>query len=153
MMMWLIKLIQKRPSDTTILIGRISFWLLYIWVMYYNLVYLGKWIDSQYLFWTVVLNEMNVDIVKYIMISLWVVPVLMWATNICLRKKKYVRIIQIIFWILLFYIAGSITPSASLDFDTLIWFMWLFPLTAWITGKCITTKCMKYKEKIIKIRV
>ncbi len=153
MMMWLIKLIQKRPSDRSIFIARISFWVLYIWVMYYNLMVLNKGIDNEYFFWNLVLNEMNVDIAKYIMISLWIIPVLMWVTNICLRKKKYVRIIQIIFGILLFYIAGSIQSSPNLDFDTLIWFMWLFPLTAGVTWKCITTKCLKYKETITKIRV
>jgi hypothetical protein len=35
----------------------------------------------------------------------------------------------------------------------LIWLMWVLPLIAWITGKCITSKCLKYKEKITKIRV
>lgn len=153
MMMRLIKLIQKRPSDKTILIGRISFGLIYILTMYYNLIYLGKWIDSEYFFWNLILDTASMEIAKYIMISFWSIPLLMWVTNICLLKKKYLRIIQIIFWIMLFYIAWSITTSASLDFDTLIWFMWLLPLTAWITGKCITTKCMKYREKIIKIRI
>jgi hypothetical protein len=152
-MMWILKLIQKRPSDKTILVWRIIFGLLYIWVMYYNLIILNKWIDSLYLFWNVELSIEQVQIAKYVMISLWIVPVLMWATNICLHKKKYVKIIQIIFGFILFYIAGSIEESPNLDFDVLIWFMWFLPLIAWITGKCITTKCMKYKEKITKIRV
>lgn len=152
-MMWILKLIQKRPSDKTILVWRIIFGLLYIWVMYYNLIVLNKWIDSLYLFWSVELSIEQVDIAKYIMISLWIVPVLMWATNICLAKKKYVRIIQIIFWFILFYIAWSIEESPKLDFDVLIWFMWFLPLIAWITWKCITTKCLKYKETITKIRV
>jgi hypothetical protein len=31
--------------------------------------------------------------------------------------------------------------------------MALLPLFAWITGKCITSKCMKFGEKVTKIRV
>ena len=65
------------------------------------------------------------------------------------------RIIQIIFWIVLFYISWMIVPSpeAVLDVDFLIWLMWILPLLAWITWKCITSNCLKYKEKITKIRV
>lgn len=152
-MMWFIKFLQKRPTDKTILIGRVLFWLLYVWVMYYNLMVLGKWIDSEYLFGSFVLDEKWIEIAKYIMISIWIVPVLMWLTNICLLKKKYLRIVQIIFGFVLFYIAWSIEESPKLDFDVLIWFMWFLPLFAGITWKCITTKCMKYKETITKIRV
>lgn len=152
-MMWIVNFIQKRPSDKTILVSRVIFGLLYILVMYYNLIILGKWIDSLYLFWSIELSIEQVSIAKYIMTFIWIVPVLMWVTNICITKKKFVRIIQIIFWILLFYIAWSIEESPKLDFDVLIWFMWFLPLLAWITGKCITTKCMKYKEKLTKIRV
>lgn len=152
-MMWIVNFIQKRPSDKTILIARIIFGLLYIWVMYYNLIVLNKWIDNLYLFWNVELSIEQVKIAKYIMISIWIIPVLMWITNICIHKKKYVKIIQIMFWFILFYIAGSIEENPNLDFDVLIWFMWIFPLIGWITWKCITTKCLKYKEKLTKIRV
>jgi hypothetical protein len=31
--------------------------------------------------------------------------------------------------------------------------MAILPLIAWITGKCITSNCMKFAEKITKIRV
>lgn len=154
-MMWLINFIQKRPSDKTILWGRIIFWLIYILAMYYNLIYIGKDIDSEYLFWALVLQEENKIIVKYIITFIWIVPVFMWITNICLLKAKYMRIIQIIFWIVLFYISWMIIPSpeAVLDVDFLIWLMWILPLVAWITWKCITSSCLKYKEKITKIRV
>lgn len=152
-MMWIIKFLQKRPTDKTILIFRVVFWLLYIWIMYYNLIILWKWIDSEYFFWTLTLNETNINIAKYVMISVWIIPVIMWITNICIHKKKYVRIMQIIFWIIIFYIAGSLKESPELDYDMIIWLMWFLPLFAWITWKCITTKCMKYKETITKIRV
>ena len=153
--MWFIKLLQKRPSDLTIRVWRIIFGLILIWSLYYSLIYSSTpdTIDNNF-FW-VDLDKKTVEYIKYIFVWIWIVPIIMWAFNICLFKKKYVRIIQIIFGIILFYIAHKIKISDpdTLWVDTLIWFMGLLPLLAWITWKCITTKCMKYKEKITKIRV
>lgn len=153
MLLNIVQFFQKRPSDRTILLGRTLFWLLYTGLMYYNLISLGKGIDHTYLFWAITLDDQWVQIVKYIMTGLGIIPLFMGITNICILKKKYVRILQIFFWILLFYIAGSIEESANLDFDVLVGILWIFPLIGWITGKCITSKCLKYKEKITKIRV
>ena len=153
--MWFIKLLQKRPSDLTIRLGRVIFWLVLIWSLYYSLIYspVPDTIEKNF-FW-VDLDEQVVEYIKYVFVWIWIVPIIMWAFNICLFKKKYVRIIQIIFGIMLFYIASKIqlNDPDSLWVDTLVWFMWILPLLAWITWKCITTKCMKYKEKITKIRV
>jgi len=154
--MWFIKLLQKRPSDLTIRLGRIIFWLLLVWSLYYNLIY-NVWeldtIDKNF-FW-VDLSTTTVEYIKYFFIWVWIVPLIMGITNICLLKKKYIRIVQVVFGIILFYIANQIIPADpdTLDVDVLIWFMWILPLIAWITGKCITTGCSKYMEKITKIRV
>ena len=154
--MWFIKLLQKRPSDLTIRLGRIIFGSLLVWSLYYNLIYNVSGLDTidKNFFW-VDLNTGTLEYVKYFFIGVWVVPIIMGSTNICLLKKKYVRIIQVIFWILLFYIANQVIPFDvdALDVDVLIWFMWVLPLVAWITGKCITTGCMKYMEKITKVRI
>jgi hypothetical protein len=88
--------------------------------MYYNLIYLGKGIDNEYFFGTLVLEENGILIAKYIMTAIGLVPIIMGATNICMLKKKYMKIIQVIFAFVLFYIAGSITDSPNLDFDVLI---------------------------------
>lgn len=156
MLMKIIALIQKRPSDRFILLSRVIFWLLYTGTMYYNLFILdGKDIDTSYLFWAFQFEagSQELEIIKYVMTFIWVIPIIMWITNWCILKKKYMRILQICFWILIFYISASIQESPTLDFDIIIGLMWIFPLFAWITGKCITSKCMRYKEKIIKIRV
>lgn len=142
---------RKRPSDRTILLSRILFWLILSGSLYYNLIYLNKWLDTNF-FWIEV-SENTILILKYVFISLWVVPLLLGITNMCMFKSKIVRIIQIIFWITLFYVSAKIQESPTLDIDVLILFMWFLPLFAWITWKCITTKCMKYGEKIQKIRV
>lgn len=150
-MLWLVNLLKKRPTDKTILISRIIFWLVYLGIIYYNLIYLNKSIDSNY-FWVEVSPE-KLMYIKYGFLAIWVVPVIMWLTNICLLKSKYIRIVQIVFAFILFYISWKITESPTLDADILIWLMWLFPLFAWITWKCITTKCLKYGQKITKVRV
>lgn len=153
-MLKIINFLKKRPSDKVIRIWRIVFWLVYIWIMYYNLFYLTwKGISDTYFFWQVKLTQDQVEILKYFFTSIWVVPVFMGIVNICLLKKKYMQIIQILFGLFLFYIASSINSSPSLDFDTIIWIMWILPILAWITWKCITSNCLKYKEKITKIRV
>ena len=151
--MWFVKFMQKRPSDITIRLGRIIFGLILVWALYYNLIIQWDNIDKNF-FW-VDIDSKIVEYIKYFFVWIWIIPILMWLFNLCLLKKKYVRIIQIIFGIMLFYIANQILPlnPDDLDVDVLIWFLWILPLIAWITWKCITTKCLKYKEKITKIRV
>lgn len=150
-MIAIINFLRKKPSDLTIRIGRIVFGLILILAWYYNLIY--QWNEIQTtLFWQE-LTPNWIIYVKYIIIVLWLIPLFMWISNCCLLKKNYIRIIQIIFAIILFYISSIIIEWPDLDFDSLVWFMWIFPFIWWITWKCITTKCMKYKEKIHKIRV
>ncbi len=142
---------RKRPTDKTILLWRILFWLILSWSLYYNLIFLNKWLDTNF-FWVDV-SESTVAYIKYFFTALWVIPIIMWVTNICLLKSLHIRIVQTVFWIVLFYISHKIQESPTLDIDVLIWFMWLFPLFAWISWKCITKKCLNYWYKIEKIRV
>jgi len=148
--MWFINFIQKRPSDKTIRVGRVIFGLILILALYYNLIFQWDKIENTFLFMNI---EDKINIVKYILVALWIIPLFMWIVKICILKKKYMRIIQIIFGIFLFYISSIIVQWPSLDVDSLIAFMWILPLFAWITWKCIPTYCMKFAEKITKIRV
>lgn len=150
-MLWLINFIKKRPTDKTILLSRIFFWILYILVLYYNLIYLNKQIETNY-FWVEV-SEDKLTFIKYWFLSFWLIPIIKWCTNICLLKSKYIRIVQILFWIIIFYISWKIMEWPNLDVDTLLIIMWLFPLFAWISWKCITTKCLKYWQTITRVRV
>lgn len=154
-MMWIINFLQKRPSDFTINTARIIFGLILIGSLYYNLIIQWDSIEKDYIWLFSNISEQSINIIKYIMISLWLIPVIMGLTKVCLLKKKYMRIVQIIFWIFLFYISSKIIPSNAnkLDVDSLIAFMWIFPLFAGITWKCITSKCLKFAETITKIRV
>lgn len=150
-MMWFISFMQKRPSDKAIRIGRILFWIILMWALYYNLIIQWDPIQST-LFWQE-LTTTQIEYVKYILVAVWIFPIFMWISNVCLLKKKYMRILQIVAWIFLFYTSSIIIEWPSLDVDSLLAFMWIFPLLAWITWKCITTNCMRYAEKITKIRV
>jgi hypothetical protein len=153
MWMWLVKFIQKRPSDLTIKISRILFWLILILTLYYNLIFQWDNIDTNF-FW-MELPSQYIIYIKYFFIAIWIIPLLMWITNICLLKKKYMRFIQIFFWIILFYVSNQIIPldANKIDIDALIGFMWILPLIAGITWKCITSNCLKFGEKIKKIRI
>jgi hypothetical protein len=59
---------QKRPSDTTIKVSRISFGLLYSSALYYNLIVQQDSIESTILFMDIA--KANVEYVKYALISL-----------------------------------------------------------------------------------
>ena len=142
---------QKRPSDSTIRIGRVVFWLILISTLYYNLIIQWDAIQSN-LFW-IEYTESQLEYIKYWIVWLWIIPLYMWISNVCLLQKKHMKKIQIAFGIILFYISSIIVEWAELDVDSLIALMWILPLFAWITWKCITSKCMKYAEKITKIRV
>lgn len=146
-----LKILTKRPSDNFIRLSRIIFWVILILSIYYNLIFQWDEIDSI-IFWNEITDQYKLYI-KYFLLSIWIIPIIMWAFDICLLKSKYLRIVQIFFWILLFYISSIIVEGPNLDVDTLIVIMWIFPLVAWITWKCITKKCLRYKEKITKIRV
>jgi hypothetical protein len=48
--MWLINLLKKRPSDNTIRLARITFAIVYMGTLYYNLIIQNDQIDKVY-FW------------------------------------------------------------------------------------------------------
>ena len=153
--MWLINFLQKRPSDNTIYFGRIIFGLILIGSLYYNLIYQWDKLENDFIWLFENVSDNSLEIIKYVLVGLWIIPVLMWIVRICFLKKKYMRIIQIAFWIFLFYISSKIIPGDAnkLDVDSLIAFLWFLPLLAGITWKCIPSKCLKYWEKITKIRI
>jgi len=152
-MIWALKILTKRPSDNTIRISRVIFWLIISLWAYYSLIYWNRDLETELLWGLVTLSENWIICLKYTIVWLWLIPLTMWATNICLLKSKYMRYVQIFFGILLFYVSAIIIETPKLGYDALIWIMWILPLFAWITWKCITTKCLKFWQKITKIRV
>ena len=153
-----IKFLQKRPSDKTIITIRILFGLILVSVLYYN--FFLDWannneIEKTMLFWYVDTTGFS-DVIKYAIVSLWLFPILYGIANIFniwIAKKKYIKIVQIILAILLWYSAALVVNTESLDINELLVLMWFLPFFAWITWKMITSKSLKYGEKINKIRV
>ncbi len=144
---------QKRPSDQTILIGKMLFGMIIIGSLYYNLI--TQWDGVENNFFGLIVPAEYVHYIKYGFIALGVVPVITGLLKICLLKKKWVRIIQIVYAIFLFYVSTKIVPldPNRLDVDVLLFFIAFIPLIGWITGKCITSNCLKFGEKLVKIRV
>ena len=153
-----IKFLQKRPSDKTIITIRLLFGLILVSVLYYN--FFLDWannneIEKTMLFWYVDTTVFS-DVIKYAIVSLWLFPILYGIANIFniwIAKKKYIKIGQIILAILLWYSAALVVNTESLDINELLVLMWFLPFFAWITWKMITSKSLKYGEKINKIRV
>ncbi|MDQ7009016.1 MAG: hypothetical protein Q9M94_01865 [Candidatus Gracilibacteria bacterium] len=154
-MMGIISFLQKRPSDNVIYFGRIIFGLILIFSLYYNLIIQGDKIENDFIWLFNNVTESTLNIIMYILVALGIIPVVMGLVRKCFLKKKYMRIIQIVFGIFLLYISTKIIPSDAnkLDVDSLIAFLAFLPLIAGITGKCIASKCLKYGEKVTKIRI
>lgn len=150
-MLKFIQFVQKRPSDVTIRVTGIVFGLIILLAGYYNLIYQGDAIEST-IFGKEVSQQMELYI-KYAILGLGIFPLTKNIINKCVLQKKYIKYLQLFYAIALFYASSVIADSAQLDFDTLLVFMGLLPLFAGITGKFITTKCLKHGEKITKIRV
>ncbi|MDD5377006.1 MAG: hypothetical protein PHH16_02705 [Candidatus Gracilibacteria bacterium] len=170
----LVEFFQKRPSDRTILFGRMFFGLIIA-------ILLGLNLDNITLHLPETLKSYETGII-YGLFIFAIVPFLMGATNICITKRKYVKMIQIAFGFALI-LSGNLlidtktsvpqnptaaTQSGSLDYGTIaqskssakpidvgfwIALLGILPLLAGVTGKCITKKCLKYGEVIKKIRV
>jgi hypothetical protein len=148
-----IKFIQKRPSDLTIRVWRIVFWFIYIVVLYINFfVFEPKNTIQDSLFWIDISTQTKM-IMTYIIIAFGLIPLVMWAINICIAKEKYIRIMEIIYAVLLFYFAHIIVDWPNLDIDSLVFFMAFLPLFWWITWKFITKRCRLHGVKKTKIRV
>lgn len=170
----LVEFFQKRPKDSTILFGRIGFGLLIALILGLNLTTITLHLPASL--------QAHETGVLYGLFVFALVPIFMGATNICLLKRKYLRIVQICFGIVLMLTGNylidtkTVTPentaitaqSGSLDYGAIaqakstekpvnvgfwIALLGILPLLAGITGKCITSKCLKYGEVIKKIRV
>ena len=164
------KILAKRPSDATIRTLKVIFGLCFI-ALYaaapgdYNLPF-------QYLY------ESQALTVKYAVAALGLLPILSGVSGLCIFKRKTMKRVQLAMGILMF-IAGimitTVKPEAVVAPQTgsasfsdlsktttaptripvggLLIILSLLPLFAGITGKCVTEKCLKYKETIKKIRV
>lgn len=150
-MLKLIQFVQKRPSDKTIRVTGVIFGLIIILGGYYNLIHQGDALEAT-IFGYEITQQIS-DYIKYWIIALGIFPLLKAIVNKCFLQKKYIKYFQLFFAIILFYVSSIIKETSELDFDTLIGFIALIPLFSGITGKMITSNCLKYGEKVTKIRV
>lgn len=170
-----VEFLKKRPTDRTILMGRIIFGLTIALILGLNLEHFSLHLPQTLLSYE--------EGIKYGLFILAIVPIFMGATNVCMAKRKYIKMIQMVFGVVLIIVGNwliviqyespeakkdAVVASGSLDYaslnqktstskplDTGFWIALLgvLPLLAGITGKCITSKCLKYGEVIKKIRV
>ena len=150
-MMKLISLIMKRPKDSTIMYGMIFLGTIVPLGLYFNLIVQADALETTF-FWQE-LSTSAILVIKYVFIVLSLIPLYLWLTRQCLMKKKHMRIFQVAFWILLFYMSSKVVEWPKLDVDVLLFLLAFPPILAGITGKCIFSTCLKHKEKIQKIRV
>lgn len=174
-MLKFVEFLKKRPKDNTIRLMRILFWLLIIFLLW---LYLTEYKIN------ILPSSMSVQTVMYIKYSLfilWLLPILFGIINPCIAKRKYIKIAQIIFGILLMFLWNNISvlpkwwvvveiksntwtinledisnktkESKPVNVGFYIALIWFLQIIGWISGKCITSKCIKHWETITKIRV
>jgi hypothetical protein len=170
----LVEFLQKRPKDRTILMGRGVFGIIIAILLGLNLNNITLHLPSAL--------QSYENIAIYGLFILAIIPFFMGVSGLCIAKRKYIRIMQISFGVILFIVGNwfvdvktapttspiTSTQSGSLDYNALsesktpskpvnvgFWlaFLGILPLIAGISGKCITNKCLKYGEVIKKIRV
>jgi len=174
-MLKFIEFLKKRPKDNTIRFIRVIVWLLIFWLLWLyfedlRLEFLSWWTSPR-----------TVLYIKYSLFILWTLPILFGILNPCIAKRKYIKIAQIVFWLILIILwnyitvekpvlitdkvvtntwsidASAITSKAKETKRINVWFfialIWVLQMIGWISGKCITSKCIKYWETITKIRV
>lgn len=145
-----LKFLLKRPTDMQIRAWNILLWIIISWWAFYNLIYLNKSLDESF-FWLTI-GSFSIFI-KYLLVGVWCIPLIMWLWNMCLLKSKYIRFLQTWIWFFLIYMSFKVQESANLDFDSLLLIIWIVAIVFWVSGKAITKTCLRYWEKVQKIRV
>jgi len=150
-MMNFLQILMKRPTDKNIRIGKVLFWLIITGTAYFTF-FINDIAIQESIFWSTLTTELQ-NLIKYLLVALWIIPLLLGAFDINLVERKYARILQIVYAIILFWYSGIIIGWAKLWMETLYFVLAFIPLIGWITGKFITKKWLKAKQKITKIRV
>ena len=150
-MMKLAQLMMKRPSNAQI--RSIKAWtglaLILIWVVafYVNNLELNDTIFG------IGLDDTSKIIAQYLIILLWIPLLVLWGLDISVLSRGRTRILQIVFWIFLMIVWGMFQNTPTLTVDFFYPLIWFFIIIAGISGKLITTKGLKYGQKVTKIRV
>jgi len=149
----IVKLFQKRPSDKAIKLTRIWIWLFYILLLSLTFYVFDINIENSY--FGQILTELQVKITKIVLVSMWILPILVWLFDITILKSKFCRIIHIIIAIGLFILPGIVqVPLDGKIIPTdFMFIIALFALFSWITWKFITKKWLRFGQKVTKIRV
>ena len=150
-MMKFLQLLMKRPSDQ-----QIRAWKILLWVALLAIGFIAFRVQNLELensiFWVALDWEMK-NILSYIIIGIWGIPLILWGLDINILSRGYTRIFQIISWIVLMIIAGIFIDRATLSVDIFYFILGLIVFFVGITGKFITKKGLKHGQKITKIRV
>lgn len=162
------QMLAKRPSDTTISILRISIGLILIAIFYIARANYALDLPFDW--------EKYETYIEYGLLIFGIFPLIAGLTRFCWMKHKTLKKLQITLGIILIIIGGPIMdpvqvanqpvqeenielgaditiPEAPHNPGWVVVLLGLIPLFMGITGKGTYSHCIKYKEKITKIRV
>ena len=150
-MMKILWLLMKRPSNIQIRSIKALFWITLVLtgIVAFNL----NWLLLEESIFGIALAENERLVMQYLIIALWIPLIILWGLDISLLSRGRTRILQIVFWVLLIIVGGIFQNTPTLSIDILYPLFGLLAIIAGISGKIITTKGLKYGQKITKIRV
>ncbi len=150
-MMKILWFLMKRPSNSQIRISKAFLWVALILtaIMAFSL----NWLVLEESIFGITLAENERLIAQYLIIWLWVPLLILWGLDISLLSRGRTRILQIVFWVLLMIVGGMFQNTPTLSVDIFYPLFGLMCIIAGISGKMITTKGLKYGQKVTKIRV
>ena len=150
-MMKFLQLLMKRPSDSQVRYGKIIIGIMLIVTGIVAFQVQNLELENSVL--GIALDANTKNIISYLLIGFWAIPLILWGLDINILSRGYTRILQIVFGILLFIISGMFIDTATLSVDIIYFLIGLVVFFAGVTGKAITKKGLKHGQKITKIRV
>lgn len=150
-MMKIVSLLMKRPSNTQIRVSKALFWVGIISIGIIAFYIHNLTLNDSVL--GISIWESEKMIIQYSIILLWLPILILGSLDISFLSRGRTRILQIIFWIILFIVWGMFQNTPTLTIDVLYPLLGIMAIISGISGKMITTKWLKYWQKITKIRV
>ena len=150
-MMKLLGLIMKRPSDSQIRIAKVMLGIMLILTGIAAFNFQNLSLENS--IFGIALDSQAKEYLSYAIMGLWAIPIILWGLDINILSRGRTRILQIVFWLLLFIISGAFVETPTLSVDIFYFLLGLVVFFAGVTGKAITKKWLKTGQKITKIRV
>lgn len=145
-----LKLLLTRPEDKTIRILKVIFWAA-LWLISIAVYYQNIGFDEKIFGIT---TTQNIHI--WLWVCIWILsifPIISGVTDLSLLSRGHTRILQIVYGVLILIFGILLKENPKIGFEIFYPLLGIIAIFAGISGKILTKKWLKAKQKITKIRV